>query len=140
MLTAQSTTPSDSINSIGSLLSSYFRCPEIDVEFALPSSLSANPGYFRLNGDLLCYGRVAGAQPASAPAGSVPEVVIPNGGESHVSLPFNPAEAIDNLRFERYASKAGGNSARKKLVRKAYYFVRPLMPVAVRKHLQRVSF
>ena len=49
---------------------------------------------------------------------------------------------IDELRHERYIDSSITESAQsglKTLVRKAYYQVRPLLPVALRKHLQRLA-
>src|SRR2546428_5874265 len=55
-------------------------------------------------------------------------------------LPFNPHEIIENLRHERYQdnrdrSQTGlGDSP---MVQNIYYWLRPFLPVAIRKHLQR---
>jgi hypothetical protein len=49
---------------------------------------------------------------------------------------------IDALRHERYIDNSitqADQSGLKSLVRKAYYLVRPALPVALRKHLQRVA-
>ena len=58
-----------------------------------------------------------------------------------IQLPFNPTTVVDNLRLERYIDNCldGGEAGRsvKGTVRAAYYAVRPILPVAVRKHLQR---
>jgi peptidoglycan/xylan/chitin deacetylase (PgdA/CDA1 family) len=56
-------------------------------------------------------------------------------------LPFDPTKVADNLRFERYVS--GNAWQRSRLVsggviRRAYYTLRPLLPVSVRKYFQRV--
>jgi len=54
-------------------------------------------------------------------------------------LPFNAGEIIDNLRRERYATGFHGNGQiLTEALRRAYYFARPLMPVAVRKSLQKM--
>lgn len=55
-----------------------------------------------------------------------------------VSLTFDPAELVSNLRLEQYAAD-GDNSEKKRvaLVRSLYHLLRPFMPVNVRKHLQR---
>jgi hypothetical protein len=55
-------------------------------------------------------------------------------------LPSNLNEMIDNLRFERYIDNGlqGKNGARS-TARKIYYSLRPLFPVAFRKHLQRIA-
>ena len=54
----------------------------------------------------------------------------------------DPANAIDDLRYERYVKEPGseGTAHRiKKLTRTAYYWVRPALPVPVRRHLQRIA-
>src|SRR5437762_8113237 len=54
----------------------------------------------------------------------------------------DPANAIDDLRYERYVKEPGseGTADRiKKLTRTAYYWVRPALPVPVRRHLQRIA-
>lgn len=55
-------------------------------------------------------------------------------------LPFDPDEAADSLRLERYVSTAdgmAGGASSKSLVRRAYYLVRALLPVKIRRRLQR---
>lgn len=55
-------------------------------------------------------------------------------------LPFNPDEVISNLRYERYRNGVPGPSPENdSLAYSAYYAVRPFLPVAVRKHLQRAA-
>jgi hypothetical protein len=54
-----------------------------------------------------------------------------------VRLPFSPLELISDLRHERYAS-AGNHRQIPPAVARAYYWVRPLLGMWVRKHLQRV--
>jgi hypothetical protein len=123
---------------IGSLLSDFYRCPELADDFTLESDLSAAAGYFRVNQDLICYGRLSKPQPG-ATATTAPKSANPMVGEAGktCSLPFDPAEVVANLRMERYAPAGGtdGNG----VVRRLYYLLRPLMPVGVRKHLQRFS-
>ena len=65
--------------------------------------------------------------------------------EKTISLPFDPDEATLNLRYERYLSSsiaAKGETAwtqNESKVRWLYYLLRPLMPVAVRKYLQKIA-
>jgi hypothetical protein len=55
-----------------------------------------------------------------------------------VGLPFDPGEVAENFRRERYAAGfAGGRGIWGEAVRKAYYLARPLMPVSMRKHMQK---
>ncbi|PYR95852.1 MAG: hypothetical protein DMG12_27755 [Acidobacteria bacterium] len=66
-------------------------------------------------------------------------------GYSRVDLSsalFDPTEAVDNFRYERYANSSatnGNGSHMKRLLRSAYYLIRPALPVSVRKHLQRTA-
>ncbi len=59
-----------------------------------------------------------------------------------VHLPFDPAQIVENLRTrtlrERFRRERAGAIVDHPLVRKTYYAVRELMPVAVRKHFQKV--
>ena len=57
---------------------------------------------------------------------------------STVYLPFDPAQVIDNLLCERYVQDGGqGIGAANSQLRQIYYAVRPLMPVAVRRPIQK---
>jgi hypothetical protein len=49
-------------------------------------------------------------------------------------------QMVDSLRFERYTTKLGSPKSKVRtnpVVRGVYYFLRPMLPVFVRKHLQR---
>jgi hypothetical protein len=120
----------------------YFRCPESVFDFSLSGELSPHSGFFRFGPETICYGRCAGAAPAMAPGGVLPDVSsVVSGGASSVALPFDPAEVVENLRRERYlqsAAPAGHSFAGKRLLRQAYYALRPLLPVALRRHLQKI--
>ena len=117
-----------------------YRCPESLVEFDLAGSLSDDTGYFRFGQDTICYGRSTSGFRASRADGVLYDAlkdVTTNG--SNTLLPFSPSDVIDNLRLERYASHYGyGASNRwKRSLRNAYYFLRPLMHVNFRRHIQR---
>jgi hypothetical protein len=47
---------------------------------------------------------------------------------------FTPTDVVQNLRYERYLTPGSNNT----LLRQAYYLARPVLPVAVRKHLQKL--
>jgi hypothetical protein len=56
-------------------------------------------------------------------------------------LPFDVAEVARNLREERYQAAAGAQVSRlteTAFARSVYYLLRPMLPVSVRKHLQRI--
>jgi peptidoglycan/xylan/chitin deacetylase (PgdA/CDA1 family) len=63
-------------------------------------------------------------------------------GEINASLLWDLNETIDSLRFERYVSPALQGTGYKNvgsITRRGYYLLRPLLPVAFRKHLQRIA-
>jgi hypothetical protein len=119
-----------------------YKCLENYARIEVADGLSAKPGFFRFGEDLICYGRTATGFLQSDPTAQLydvlPDVIR---AADHVILPFDLDEVADNLRFERYTN-AKEDIAKKKnavatLIGKAYYLIRPLMPVWFRKHLQR---
>lgn len=119
----------------------YYQCPEELVDFGLAGKLSGDSGYFRFGPDVLCYGYCSGANPARAPADGVPDA-LPEVAltRNAAQLPFRPDQIVANLRCERYlvdtqCSPVGvsGSSG----LRNLYYSLRPILPVGIRKYLQR---
>jgi hypothetical protein len=51
-------------------------------------------------------------------------------------MPFHPDEIVETLRLERYVAR----SDRDLLLHSIYYLLRPILPKAVRKQLQRIVF
>lgn len=127
---------------ISQLLTDYFRCPDMGVEFDWPDGNGSPEGFFRFGEDTVCYGHlgnIPSAQTFSAPFHDVLGDV--HFGASHCVLPFDPAEAVSNFRHERYVASSLSNGRVQNfngLVRRAYYGARPLLPVSVRKHFQRL--
>lgn len=117
----------------------FYRCSEDAVSFTVAADLSDKPGYFQFDPDVVCFGQCPPGYSSPSPDKELydlsPEVSFSHGC---VRLPFDPAEVIDNLRLERYMSKATPDIARR-LVRSGYYRVRPLLSVGVRKRFQRLS-
>src|SRR5207249_1140253 len=57
-----------------------------------------------------------------------------------VRLPFDPHEIIENLRHERYRNSAERDRTDlygSPMVWSFYYWLRPLLPISVRRHVQR---
>ena len=114
----------------------YFRCPEDLGRFAPASERSQDCGFFTFK-ETTCYGRAAGVVPSVA-ATTAPSVsAAPTCREGIVGLPFDLSEVVANLRYERYHANERDLTS-SALARTAYYNLRPFLPVAVRKHLQRI--
>jgi hypothetical protein len=125
-------------------LSDYYRVPEVLLGRVLASESSGDVGFFRFGPKAICYGRCA----------SGVSIKIENSllydafqsvrfDETGIHLPFDPAQVIENLRRERYMEglvPGREKFARQEWIHKAYYFVRTLLPVSVRRHLQRAYF
>ena len=124
------------------ILSAYYRCPAYLDSVASPTGLNGQPGYFRFGPDTVCYGRLEHGRLARRPeeaTADAMEAILAN--ERAIRLPFDAGEVIENLRRERYAAGfSPGRPALPETIRKAYYVLRPFLPVAVRKHLQRAHF
>lgn len=118
-------------------VSNYFRCPERFVQFRYKEPLSVENGYFKFGDGVTCYGRYAEKPPAKSPAENLPDalgdIAIKDGT---AYLPFDPAQVANNLRCEVYAGDWRAKMPMAALA-KAYYWVRPLLPVGVRRHLQK---
>lgn len=119
-----------------------YRCPQNLFEFHKVRELSSSePGYFLFGPNVVCYGQCSSGVSRNVSTGGLPNAlsdVFLNG--DGLRLPFDPTQVVENLRLERYAtgsrldSKQGWQSS---VLRRAYYLFRPLLPVFIRKHLQR---
>jgi hypothetical protein len=140
---AKTTDPAQSLDRpepelMNSALCEYYRCPERLASSALRGPISGDSGYFRFGQNVL-YGRVRGGGTARSPIDDLrdvaPETSIENGT---VYLPFDPAEVLKNLRYETYYDSSDSTHPMSSLVGRTYYFIRPLLPVKFRKHLQKI--
>jgi len=125
------------------LIATHFRCPEeLLPEFRLNRPLAGAPGFFRIGEDLRCFGQSSSCTPAPEVSHGLADVAEHiEISDSSVTLPFDPAQVISNLRNERYIatmSRTARTIAGGGLVRQLYYRLRPLLSVPVRKHLQRL--
>jgi hypothetical protein len=112
----------------------HFRCPDTFLDFSLAPELSAASSYFQFGPHVTCYGRSCGGPRDghidTARYDALDNVVT---HEGTICLPFDPDEAIDNLRLERYVD----SGASSRILRAAYYFLRPLTTLSTRKQIQR---
>lgn len=123
------------------LLTQYFRCPNSFGDFTVKGESSQEPGFFRFGPDVICYGRSSFGRLSQSPdqplCDASDAVVV---GKAAVEIPFDPAEVIQNLRTETYAARHVPCAAEHGFLYDAYYSIRPLLPLSVRKYLQRIYF
>lgn len=116
----------------------YYRCPEQYVSLALEGPLSKGSGYFKFGQNIL-YGRICGGCPAVSPSGKLRDVLPESGIKGQtVYLPFDAMEVLNGLRYETYHNCSNGWHPASSVVGRTYYFIRPVLPVKLRRHLQRI--
>lgn len=110
----------------------YYRCPDSMVHFALPENLNGPSGFFRFDKRVICYGRTTLGQTAPRADADLHDAHTDcTSRNGNVELAFDPREAVDNLRLERYAqgwAKSWGS--------RVYYRLRPILPAPLRQRLQ----
>lgn len=126
---------------VNKVVVNYFRCFERLPELRLAPEVAASRGFFRVGADAMGYGAVSSSHQTRS-ISDEPEDLLPyiEGDSDTLNMPFDLTEVIDNLRCERFAAAVSGNrrnSVLQRGIRKAYYTSRPLLPVFVRRHLQR---
>lgn len=115
----------------------YFGCPEQFNLLRPPTALCGAPRFFRF-GSAAAYGRVSTGSPGPDSLDLTDRAA---GSGDAVVLPFSLDEVADNLRLERYPRVSGlTKSGTARLIRDAYYSIRPCLPTRIRKHLQRLYF
>ena len=117
------------------LLLDYYRCPSEYFRFESDAKELAGEGYFCLGSEITAYGELCGLKPSPVAVGSLPDArdAMESMG-STIALPFDPDKIVENLRREIYAGPADGPAS---LIASLYYFLRPVLPVYIRRHLQR---
>jgi hypothetical protein len=118
------------------LLSEYYRFAEPWVRFSCEDA-AGNPGFFTFGNGAVCFGKCSSLSVARSPKPPLPDA-LPHAflAKDAVHLPFNLDEVVCNLRNERYTQAASGLVRR--IIRDAYYFMRPSMGVRFRKRLQQM--
>ncbi len=129
--------------SVNKALLERFRCPEPIARYVRTGEPSHMPGYFRYGKNAVCFGRSYAGPVFSSAAATLADAKSASGITDPVpELPFDPDEVIDNLRLERYTldrKRLSGRLATGPLIRSIYYFLRPLLSVESRRHLQRIA-
>lgn len=125
-----------SFDNVNSGLTQYYRCSERFERFELKGKLSPTSGYFRFGPQSICYGSYHRQQPLLHSVDGLHDALSAASIEDGtVFLPFDPAEVVANLGGEAYVEewRHGPTS----VASNVYYWLRPALPVSVRRHLQR---
>lgn len=125
-------------------LSDYYRLVPEALRCLASDSLTGNPGFFKFGQEATCYGRChTGVSLDVAHAGQFDALNGLRLTATTIFVPFDVDEVVENLRRERYEKNLIPGRERvvtREWIRKAYYLVRELLPVSVRRHLQRAYF
>lgn len=113
-----------------------YRCPEGLLDFRVAPKLHHGPGFFRFGTGATCFARSSrrSGQAADGPMRDL--LVDASWAHGYVHLPFDPDEAIDNLRLERYSPP--GWSVFDQALKSIYYAVRPVTTRSLRKRIQKL--
>jgi hypothetical protein len=121
-------------------ISDYYQTPDGTARFSSSAKLQGDPGFFKFDG-ITCFGHCNGPVSQTAKAGLFDCGTKTWADGNGLTLGFDPDELAENFRCERYMT-AGGQSPLSSLARRGargvYYALRPVLPVAVRKHIQRM--
>jgi hypothetical protein len=118
------------------VLCERYLCSEAFVKLGFSGRLSSDCGFFTFGRDIICYGQSSAGyllprvQPVLYDVSQ--DVLLDDSG---ICLPFDPAQIIQNLCLERYVGQTFQLCA---IAKRAYYLVRPIMPRAASKHIQRL--
>lgn len=120
----------------------FYRCPEDLVRVQTAGSLSDDEGFFRFGPTVTCYGKSAAGfrrRYLDDPLYDVAADVASS--RDTVQIPFDADSVIHNLRMELYAGRGAGHrtAGLRRLLKDAYYFLRPIIPDPVRSFIQRAD-
>jgi hypothetical protein len=119
------------------LLLDYYRCPEDQVSLDAEIAFSRADGFFQCGSDIIGYDNHAEGRPNVAHGESLHDALEAIARAANVTLlPFDPAQVVDSLRFERYVD--GKSHDLQSLTSHVYYAFRSFLPMSVRKRLQRI--
>lgn len=121
------------------VLTDYYRCIPQSAQFHPPDRPTDLPSYFGLGPEIIGYGRLAPENQTWKPDCGMEDTLsrVKIEGQA-VRIPFDAAEVVENLRRERYAASFREEGRIfNEIIRKAYYVLRPLLPVPARKHMQK---
>ena len=121
-------------------LCKYFRLPQSWIQVYCNQGDTGNDGFFAFGEDTVCFGGCSSVPIAPTVKHPLADALrYAQVGTNSVHLPFNLDDVVYNLHNERYALSESASPLRK-IIRRAYYWLRPALGVRVRRYLQRVYF
>jgi len=123
------------------ILQDYFRTSLSSEAVSLGDQPCPTKGFFQCGPGLICYGQsTCGVSPKIEASAEFDALRATKLNGTDLCLPFDFTSIIENLRREYYMKPlySGIKGITKNpLIRKAYYLVRELLPVGVRRHFQK---
>lgn len=104
--------------------------------------LTEKTGFFRFGAKSVCYGQCSAFEPADHLNGSLNDALDHvRIDQNRVAVPFHASRVVSALRNENYVDSQNGRYpfVFGPVAQASYYAIRPLLPFAVRKHLQRFA-
>ena len=128
----------------GIRLLEYFRCPEEFADLGVNGTISNEAGFFQFGSGITCYGRCSGGPPIRNVTTHLPiRSDFVKFERGRLDLPFDFTEVVDNLRLEHYVANSSQSMEKitnNRITRQIYYFLRPCLPISIRRHIQRIQF
>jgi hypothetical protein len=118
-------------------ITDYYRCPDDVADLGHQENLDGLKGFFRFGPGAVCYGQAAGTTRPYVNGNLFDASNAVQVGKNKVSLPFDVDQVLNNLLYERYVNSRD-SWLDADWTKDVYYRLRPFLPVALRKHLQRV--
>ena len=119
----------------------HHRCPHNFGAFELAGKLSEHPGYFAFGAETVCYGNSSSGTRTARVAGPLydvlPHVRVDGGLLCLLWIRTRSSRTSDTSATATMGPRAEPCSATNQMIRRAYYWLRPVLPVAVRRLLQR---
>lgn len=129
-------------SNLNQVLSDYYRLPDEMLGRICAAQTAGETGFFRFGPEAVCYGQCASGVSTKVENAELHDALkSARMNDSEVCLPFDPVRVVENLRRERYLRDSLPKQYRildSPLVRKTYYSIRELLPIAIRKHLQKL--
>jgi hypothetical protein len=118
---------------INQLLVEHYKCHPESLDFII------NGPWKDFGPDLPCYGQLISDTCSSIHRPLFNAALHVGRHEGTFLLPCDPAQIANHLRYERYVAHASRRRwSEGAWIKKIYYTLRPLLPVALRKYLQQV--